>query len=541
MSAERQWVQRGLRRLIDREPRWAEWPEPTLRGRLLDEVGSDHRPLVLVLLRTHDLGIPQRLPPAVIDHAHWVRARDTLAQRLVAELFLPPDVAAWSVESWAWALHVITEEFLLEPPAPPPAPRGTAAAAAGGRPMAPPRAGMAPPTRSGTPRGTGGPPAPAAPRMTAQGRAALAQGSAGAAAGGPPEKLVKLAAVSIPVMFGGWMLFIGFQMVRGGRAASEAPAATAPAPATAPAAPAPAPVVPGASLGVASARPAAAAPVVDPSRPAQAPLVLPQGNTTPTGAPTSTNQPLAADPLPGLSRSALPMTAADSAKLLMAAPPRRAAAATEVAPRNPTSAAGGLDQVTLVDGRALSGRVEVIRASTIVFRDVQTGLRYEFPKAQVVQVRTEFGTVVPFEGAEKLPRSPLVAKGVGGRYRAHFTVAEVTGTPECQTLWRRNAPPDADVEVRHKPGADTLQLAVQGGATFNAVMDREARFASTFVIVPDQALSSAAVTSRMRGAFTAKGFTGQVTLIGFRRARQDSGLGDTACQSTLDMTATKAK
>ncbi|MBI3791212.1 MAG: hypothetical protein HY275_10085, partial [Gemmatimonadetes bacterium] len=186
MSDERRLVQQGLRRLIDREPRWAEWPEATLRGRLLDEVGSDNRPLVLLLLRVHDLGIPQRLPPAVIDPAHWERARGTLSQRVQAELFVPPDIGAWAVESWAWALQVIDEEFLLSPPArvapPQPASRvAGGASAATTRTSGSPRAGMALPARSG---GVGGRGAPPPIRTTATGPL---RGTTSTVPQGPPE------------------------------------------------------------------------------------------------------------------------------------------------------------------------------------------------------------------------------------------------------------------------------------------------------------------------------------------------------------------
>ena len=344
--------------------------------------------------------------------------------------------------------------------------------------------------------------------------------------------MVRGAYIAIPVFFGGWFVFIGSQMMRADRITrDDAPTLRVAA------APSPAPA-PGPELAP-SLRSATGSPIADPSRPALEAVVQPSGNTTPSGAPTSTNQALAADPLPGLSRSSLPMTANDSAKAMSASPPRRAGFPTENAPRNPLSAAGGLDQVTTKDGRTMTGRVEVIRAGSILFKDQASGLRYELPKREVVQVLTEFGTIVKFDGGETLPVSPLVKRGVAGRYRVRYTINEVTGTAECASLWKNAAPPDAEADVRHTPGADTLQLIFRGGGTFNAVMDQEARFTSTFVIVPDQALTASAVTSRIRGTFTSAGFTGQVTLIGFRRARPGSGLTDTACQSVLDVNATR--
>ncbi len=537
MTDERRVVQGGLRRLINREPRWAEWSVDTLRGRFLDEVGSDYKPLVLLLLRVHDMGIPQRLPPAIIDAAHWDRTRGTLGQRLAAELFLQPQMAEWAVESWAWALHVIDEEFLLDPPQARPA-----AAVAAGRPVAGRSPSSAPrSTSAGRSSSAAGRAQARAPmRTTASVPATSAGGvmrSSSAGGSGIPEWAIKAAYIFIPAVYGGFLLFMGIQMAR--RKSFDATPARSAALVSATAETTPSGAPPVSSADLSPLRAATASPVADPSRPALDPVVQPYANTTPTGAPTSTNQALAADPLPGVTRSALPMTANDSAKAMAATPPRRASFATEQAPRNPTSAAGGLDQVITTDGRTMTGRVEVIRAGSIVFKDQSSGLRYELPKTSVVQVLTEFGTVVKFDGGERVAVSPVVKRGVAGRYRVHYVINEVTGTPECASLWKNAAPPDADTEVRHLPGADTLQLAFVRGGTFNAVMDREARFTSTFVIVPDQALTASAVTSRIRGTFTATGFSGQVTLIGFRRARPGSGLTDTACQSVLDVTGTR--
>ena len=59
----------------------------------------------------------------------------------------------------------------------------------------------------------------------------------------------------------------------------------------------------------------------------------------------------------------------------------------------------GLDQIQLESGRRLQGRVEVIRASSVVFRDAETGLRYEFAKDDVDEIITEFGNPVRFRQA----------------------------------------------------------------------------------------------------------------------------------------------
>lgn len=75
-------------------------------GRLLDECGSDHRPLAELLL---DLGRSVRpilsvMPPQ--SSSTWVHARAPLVHRLVSTRYLQPDVARWAVDVWGRALGV---------------------------------------------------------------------------------------------------------------------------------------------------------------------------------------------------------------------------------------------------------------------------------------------------------------------------------------------------------------------------------------------------------------------------------------------------
>jgi hypothetical protein len=228
------------------------------------------------------------------------------------------------------------------------------------------------------------------------------------------------------------------------------------------------------------------------------------------------------------------MTAADSEKLLIVTPNRRAQYSNEQAgARTPALGVSALDQLDLRDGRHLRGRVEVIRAGTIQFRDADTGLRYEFAKRDVVSVTTEFGTTVKFDGGvpASQKQGPLLRRGLGGTYKVSYKLTQVRGSKECASLWKQ-APPDDRVIVRHTPGADTLQLEFVGGATFNGVLDDEARFATTFVIARDQQYTSTALTTRLQGQFSATGFESEVNIIAYRRARPGTG-DDTTCQSTL--------
>jgi hypothetical protein len=203
----------------------------------------------------------------------------------------------------------------------------------------------------------------------------------------------------------------------------------------------------------------------------------------------------------------------------------------------PGTGGDGFDRLRLRGGRVLRGRVELVRVGAVVFRDADTGLRYEYPKADVEAVVTEFGSVVRFSPAVDAARGPagagagegLVRRGLGGRYRVRYELVSVNGSPECRRGWDA-APPAAWARVDHSPGADTLAIAFEGGATFASVVDAEGQFASTFVIVPDQAYSGSALTTRLSGRFAAGRFDAAVNLVGYRRVRAGR---DVACHTVL--------
>jgi hypothetical protein len=181
-----------------------------------------------------------------------------------------------------------------------------------------------------------------------------------------------------------------------------------------------------------------------------------------------------------------------------------------------------------------------VRVAAVVFRDADTGLRFEYPKADVDAVVTEFGSVVRFSPPIAAPAVPggrlaaraeagLVYRGVAGRYLVRYTMVSVTGSPECRRGWDA-APPAAWAQVDHAPGADTLAIRFDGGGSFASVIDAEAQFASTFVIVPDQAYTGSALTTRLNGRFTPDGFDAAVNLVGYRRVRDGR---DVACHTVL--------
>jgi hypothetical protein len=220
----------------------------------------------------------------------------------------------------------------------------------------------------------------------------------------------------------------------------------------------------------------------------------------PRAGPTLPLEQLPAAPRPGGRRPGSPFPRAEPAaarRVAPAAPPPAVPAAPARAGPRPD----GYDRLRLRDGRVMRGRVELVRVAAVVFRDAETGLRYEYPKGDVDAVVTEFGSVVRFSPpvssaptpaarAAERAEAALVRRGVGGRYRVRYSLVSVTGSPECRRGWDE-APPPAWARVDHAAGADTLAVVFEGGASFASVIDGEAQFASTFVIVPDQAYTGA--------------------------------------------------
>ena len=91
------------------------------RNRLLDETGSDYRPLVDLLI---DLGHTirpslQRLENTPLPASVWDTVRAPLVHQIVSARYLQPDVARWAVDVWARALGVSPVPVTREPIAAP--------------------------------------------------------------------------------------------------------------------------------------------------------------------------------------------------------------------------------------------------------------------------------------------------------------------------------------------------------------------------------------------------------------------------------------
>lgn len=557
-------VRDALRRLVT----GASWPFPTwtvLQNRLLDEVGGDLRPLVALLVRAGEAGLVDQLPTS---RAAWPQVRGALVLSLTHGAFLQPEMARWAVECWAYAMGVVDAGELTVAADGPPAP---------GRGATPtPLAAQTPvPARSTTP-------AAAPARVPAQGPSQGPAGIARTPVPRPGPAMVTPAMVTPAVV---------------------TPAVMAPAPFTPPVhvaggsrvAPVTRParrglwpdgldnVVARTSLAgiaafvgyvvysAAGMRPARATELGGGAAPAAAPSVAGEPGDAVPGS-------LVAFGIPGVTSRGLPQGHADSARMIHVVPARRPTlpleqlpvppaaprgaatappvrgaaipsapslparlvpAATAVPPQIESPRADGFDRLRLHDGRVLRGRVELVRVAAVVFRDAETGLRYEYPKRDVDLVVTEFGSVVRFSPGPAAAATPAVARpgvgatlvrrGVGGRYRVRYAVASVNGSPECRRGWS-SPPPEAWARVDHAPGADTLAVTFDGGATFASVIDDEAQFASTFVIVPDQAYTGTALTTRLNGRFVPGGFEAAVNLVGYRRVNAGR---DVACHTVL--------
>jgi hypothetical protein len=265
----------------------------------------------------------------------------------------------------------------------------------------------------------------------------------------------------------------------------------------------------------------------------------------PTPAPGAT--PSTSPGVPSLTGALLP-TAADRGRLLVVQPARRASGEGRRLAVAPPAVAAAYDEVHLRTGEVMRGTVEVVRAGTLQFRDRRTGLRHEVRKDSVAYVITEFGSMVRFRAAGAGPITPASptrasraaqaapvstretgprARGVAGRYLLRFAAPQVEGSPRCAEAWRRGDGAAERAEVQHEPGADTLVVAFAGGDTFPSTLDADGYFASTFRIVPDQARSSTALTTRLTGRFAPSGeLAVTVNLVFYRRLRTGE---DVAC------------
>ncbi len=238
--------------------------------------------------------------------------------------------------------------------------------------------------------------------------------------------------------------------------------------------------------------------------------------------------------VPAVTKAVLP-SAADSSRMIFVQPARRAAGESRVVTAAPGRAPLTYDELHLRNGQILRGRVDVVQAGSVIFRDQKTGLRYEIRKDEIDEIISEFGTPVRFRaaGAATTPeRESVRFKGVGGRYRVRYEAATAVGSPECVQVWTR--PPQAqDIAlVKHRPGADTLSIAFEGGDNFPSNIDGEGWFASTFRIVPDQARTMTALTTRLNGRFLPNGtLQFAVNIVFFRRMRTGA---DVTCNVTVN-------
>jgi hypothetical protein len=505
MMTLRPAVRAGLRRLVATPGAWPPADPFIFQNLLLDECSSDARPLVRLVLRAGEIGVPERIRAATSRGQPWEAARAPLVLALVEELFVQSEVAQWVVDTWAIALGVTAA--LPAPPvaSPPVAPRRPAAPATTPRPRAVVPVATRPPVRAAIPlQPLSGPVAGATRRPPA----------------GPtsPGQMVARS----PVVWGTVLLaFLAMTAIalriatRDGRDARVTARIDGPS-----------------GVVVAGARAAAPPPVSAAATPGV-------GALTPRE-------------LPGVGegrRSVLAVTPATRPDM-PAGPGATAIVAREVGadgipgsptalPRNASAAERRPDRVELRTGRVLTGRVELVRASVIIFQEWESGLRFELAKGDIAQIVTEFGTTVKFT-PEGMPanekRLPLVKRGVGGTYVASYRPLDVRGSPECRAVFGPNMAAER-VTVTHIPGADTLTMAFESGKRFATVIDGVGQFATSFAIAEGQARTSTALTTRLEGRFGAEGFDGVTHIIAFRRSATSGG--DLSCYAQIATTGVK--
>lgn len=121
--------QRVGRALIACWPQWAVEAEAgdravlstRQRNRLLDETGSDHRPLVDLLIDLGHVVRPalERVPQRPLSAAAWDTTRAPMVHQIVSTRYLQPDVARWAVDVWGRALGVspapVAREQIISP------------------------------------------------------------------------------------------------------------------------------------------------------------------------------------------------------------------------------------------------------------------------------------------------------------------------------------------------------------------------------------------------------------------------------------------
>jgi hypothetical protein len=284
--------------------------------------------------------------------------------------------------------------------------------------------------------------------------------------------------------------------------------------------------------------------------------------------------------VPSLTRNLIAESQLDRARIVYVEPARRAAGTTRPMVTASPGLAVPLDEAHFIDGSSMRGRVEVVRAGTVIFRDVTTGLRHEINKDDLSEIITEFGTSVRFSNRRIAPTGTRIADatagaigvagrpllnttggvggasagkpgaprtretgvrgtGVGGQYLVRYDKATARGSVECTRVWQR-APNAVDrATVTHVPGADTVLVAFEGGDSFPSNIDHEGYFASTFRIVPDQARTSTVLTTRLNGQFLPDGTLNmEVSIVYFQRMRVGQ---DVTCNVSVPAVGQKQK
>ncbi len=647
----RRSMREALHRLVSDVDDWSRPSLAVFRNRLLDEVGSDARPLANLLIEAIDRGVVDSLPRTSMAPALWSAKSTPLVMRWVNDRFLQPEVARWAVEAWGYALGCIDISQLtasVDAPEPEPLtpqwptrrPEGAAATSAAPLRAAARSPMTAPPSTGSTApwRGTYAPPAAYA-RPNAWTPPVRMPG--GAANSWAVANATRVAIGTAAIAVSSYIYIFASAALRADSAPPRVPTvAAAVADDFADSVQA---TLGGAGIGVSDASGAeipTTYTVTEPTRSApssrsttdaralsagigvggQATVVpmaagtggaislamtrLPAEGATPNAylelaarsnaraltrgdSASVPTLPASVSPLapgvPGVTRNALPVQGGDASRVRRVAPAVRpaprltsvapsaragatsppsgastnTAAPAQAAPTTrtvapsvsaPVSAANanaaatpGLDQLRLLSGRRITGRTEVIHVSSVVFRDAETGLRYEFAKDDIDEIITEFGSAVRFRqqaGSVNRSVTDRRATSVGGRYAVTYEAARVNGSAACRDLWRGPSGADAST-VRHRAGDDTLSIAFAGGDTFPSVMDADGFFASTFRIMPGQEQLATALTTRLNGRFSEDGTLAmQVTVIGYRRVQGAKGV---ACEITVEARGTRSR
>ena len=527
----RELVQLALCRVVAEQP--PEWEEAALvrfRNRLLDETGSAARPLAELLLEAIRRGLPQRLPASPIERAEWDTLASSFAMQWSAERFVATEMARWAIDAWGTAFRLIDEVAHVAAPPPSASSVGSPTRSNVAVPLAPPAPLPVPPRAGTSTRPTvahaAGTHVPVARATASASRTTVNRSTTAGARGAGASVAPRRSRTQVPSLSPAWrrgtrvamaaglvLYLVGMARVVWSIQSRRRPTTTA--------------ASASASASANTASVAGALPSVTPLRAVSSRVGV-----------------------PSLTLNALPRTNLDSSQLVLVEPARRATgSARPLAPSARASASRPdlrFDEVHLTDGSRMQGRVDIVRAGAIVFLDMRTGLRHELRKESIDHIVTEFGTTVQFRpgatgasvsaptpvSAARAPRTAatqtLRARGVSGRYLIRYGDAVATGSATCKEIWSKTPQTSDWATVRHVPGADTLTIAFEAGDRFATVIDQEGAFASAPRIMPDQARTSTALTTRLSGRFGADGTMAlTVNILLFRRLR--AAAADVSC------------